>query len=219
MASETDIANLALNLLVEGTITSIDDTESNLARSIKTVFDQERDKLLERSRWRFAKKQTALSKLSETPAYKWTGVYQLPADFIKLIEIDRVDAWNPEEYFDIMEGKKLYMFREEDYETASDTVEIEYVFQATDTTTYSPLFIDALAHAIAARIARKVTGSDNKAGMLLEQLEKVILPEAQKQNLSQIFTGKNHTIRTIIAGSFLRRARADGDSSNVGYDY
>lgn len=217
MASKTDIANLALNLLGEGIITSIDDTESNLARSIKTVFDHERDKLLERSRWRFAKSMTTLSKLAETPTYKWTAAYQLPSDFIKLIEVDRVDAWNPHEYLDVQAGK-LYMFRTEDYETASDTVDIEYIKRVTDTTLYSPLFVDALAHAVAARVCRKLTGSDQKAGQLMEQLEKVILPEATKQNLSQVFTGKNHPIRTIIAGSLLHQARGSGGASNVGFD-
>ncbi len=218
MASETDIANLALNILGETQITSIDDTESRDARAVKVVYAHERDKLLQRAQWSFAKKQATISKLATAPLYKWMGAYQLPSDLLRLIEIDEIDAWNPKEYFDI-QGKQLFLYRAETSDIAADTADIEYIYRCVDTTNYTALFIDALATALAARLARKLTGSDTKGQELLQNLETVVLPLAMTQNSQMVYSGKNHPLRSIMAKSLLGRARLNGDASNVGYDY
>lgn len=217
MATETEIANLALSLISSSRITSIDDVNDPEARAIKTVFTHERDKMLQQRPWSFAKKMTSLSKLATAPVYKWRAAYQLPADFLRLVEIDQEDAWNPTEYFDIM-GKDLLMFRTELYEDAADTVTIEYVFTQADTSSYSPLFCDALAHALAARVARKITGSDAIAANLMEASEKLAMPKAATADGQQTRSGVNHPIRDILTKSLMLRARRSGQSSNVGYE-
>ena len=217
MISETDIANLALNLLCEKPIADINDNTDTVARTVKVVYAQERNKLLERCQWSFATKMTTISKLAEAPVYKWSAYYQLPSDFIRLIEIDRVDAWLPKEYFDI-HGRKLCLNRTESTDENADTVDIEYIFRQEDSTLYTPLFCDALAYAVASRVARPLTGSDQKAERLLEQLEQIILPQAMTRSLQQVYSGKNHPIRTMLGKSFIGNARHAGGAAQVGLE-
>lgn len=216
MPSPTEIANLALQHLGESQIISIDDTGDKVSRTCKVNFAQARDEALQSAPWSCAKKQVALSRRAEAPLYKWSAAYQLPSDFIRLIEIDGQDAWMPNEYFDRV-GDQILVGRG-DYSDPEASLIIEYIFRQEDTTQYDPLLVDCVAMKLAMKMARTLTGSDGKAQQLREEYEKVTLPGARTLNAQQLYSGKNHPVRAMLRRSLLNRARRTGGSSNVGFE-
>jgi len=210
MPSETDIANLALQHLGESRINSIEDTGDKVSRTCKVNFSQARDEALQSARWGCAKTQTALSKISAAPLYKWRAAYHLPSDFIRLIEIEGEDAWTPKEYFD-RQGKTLLIGRgcDED-EDMPETINIEYIRREEDTTFFDPLLVESMAMLLAMKCARALTGSDSKQAELRKEYEQVVLPRAMTLNAQPINSGANHPIRQIMMKSFMNRARRTG---------
>lgn len=204
MSSETDIANQALAYLGEAKVSSINDTSSKQARACATSYAQARDEVLRSARWSCAKKMQSLSKLVTAPVYKWTAAYQLPSDFIRLCEIEGEYAWVPREWFDI-QGRQLMLGLND--EEAPDDIGIEYISRVTDTTLFDPLLVEAVALKLAAKVARELTGSDNKAAQLLEEYERVVLPKALTIDAQQRHSGENHPIMKILSRSWLARSR------------
>jgi hypothetical protein len=216
MASETDIANLALQHLGIDPIITIEETANKVSRTCKVNFDQARDEALMTAMWSSAKKQETLTKLTEVPVFNWSAYYQLPADFLRLIEIDGESAWMAEEYFE-QHGKKLAVGRGSD--SGPETVSILYIRQETNPTLFEPLLVETIAMLLAIKCARTLTGSDNKAQSLREEYERIVLPRAMTVNAAQLYTGHNHPIRKFLNRSFLGRSRSGAslldDSSRI----
>lgn len=210
MPSETDIANLALQHLGESRINSIEDSGDKVSRTCKVNFAQARDEALQSARWGCAKTQAALSKLAQVPLYKWRAAYQLPSDFIRMIEIEGEDAWTPKEYFD-RQGNKLLIGRccNED-ENMPDTLNIEYIARVENMTLFDPLLVESIAMLLAMKCARALTGSDSKQADLRNEYERVVLPRAMTLNAQPINSGVNHPVRSIMSKSFMNRARRTG---------
>lgn len=217
MASSTDIANLALLRLGESRINSLADETDKNARVCNVNWEQARQRSLMMCRWRFAKKQTGISKLAAAPVYKWQGAYQLPADYLRLTEIEGDDVWQPKEYFDI-QGKKLLTFPVNDFDTPSASLNIEYIFDEQDTSQYDASFIEVLSTQLASMVARSLTGSDQIGPALKQELETVSLPKAMEINGHMLYTDNNAPIRKILADSMLRKSRRAGYTSNSGLD-
>ncbi len=210
MPSETDISNLALQHLGESRINSIADTGDKVSRTCAVNFDQARDEALQSARWSCAKKQAALSKLAQAPLYKWRAAYQLPPDFIRLIEIEGEDAWLPKEYFD-RQGNKLLIGRGCEYDgDMPDSLNIEYIARVEDTTLFDPLLVESMAILLAMKCARALTGSDSKQAELRKEYEQVVLPRAMTLNAQPINSGVNHPVRKMMMKSFMNRARRTG---------
>lgn len=206
MPSETAIANLALQHLGETSIISIDDTGDKASRVCGLIYPQARDEALQTAPWSCAKKQATISRQVTDPLYKWSAAFQLPADFIRLIEIDGEIAWEPAEYFDRM-GDDLLT------NTDEVTLGIEYIFRQTDATKFDPLLVECIALIMAMKMARSLTGSDTKAAQLREEYERVVLPRARTLNATQIYTGKNHPIRKRLRRSLLNSPLLEGSES------
>jgi hypothetical protein len=211
MASPTDIANLALQHLGESPINSIEDTGDKVSRTCKVNFEQARDEVLQAARWTCAKRQVAVSKLSQAPLYKWSAAYQLPSDFLRLVEIEGEDAWVPREYFDL-HGKTLLLGRDQEFDDLPASLNIEYLRKLEDTTLFDPLLVDAISLKLACRCARILTGSDTLAGDLMRQFEQVVMPRAMTINTSQVSSIANPPHRKFIRNSLMMRARRTTDS-------
>lgn len=206
MASPTDIANLALALIGDMQITSLTETTDEPSRVCAVNYDQARDECLAIARWGFAKQQVTLSRLEDDPLFKWTAAFQLPADFIRLVEIEGADAWMPKEYFDV-QGSKLFLDLDDSEAT---TLNIEQIRREDDTTLYSPLFIEALSYKLAHKICVRLTNSASKAREILKEFQQVVLPRCQTVDAQQRYSGENHPINKILRRSHLVRSRGDG---------
>lgn len=142
--SNVAIANIALTMLSANRITSLDQDDES-ARRINAIYEFERDALLYEHNWNFARKQTELSLLDETPTLgDWLYVYQLPSDVIRVIRMEL-------DYPFAIYSRKLY--------TNSDSAKIEYVSKITDEQIFSSGFIKAFACRLAMEVAYGITQS------------------------------------------------------------
>lgn len=166
MASEVDIANLALTLLGEERIMSLAD-DIKPAREASAVFGLARDSMQGGWTWSFTKTRADLPKLA-TPPLSSSGygvAYQMPVDLVRLIMvgtdfvgIDLTDyRGGPTNDFSV-EGRLILT-------NLGDPLPILYAKRVTDTTQFPPTFVTAFAGELAAMLAEPLTQSNEKRSM------------------------------------------------------
>jgi len=150
MTTVVEICNLALSSLGKGVPISALDEASEEARQCKQHYGFARDWLLQQFEYQFARKVLALPSLTNDWAERWGYRYSKPNDCLKIIRIvppiDDADDL-PISYG--VRGASVY--------TDDETAKLEYTFRQEDPSTYPPQFVDALAWALAARIAFPLT--------------------------------------------------------------
>ncbi len=155
MASEVDICNLALAHLGDrATIASIDPPEgSTQAEHCARFYPIARDTLLEMHAWRFATRRATLADISlvaEVPS-GWTYAYALPSGCLRVISVLPPEAQSDDETQDF-EAEVGSNGQGAIYTDQEDAV-ARYIARVTDTTKFSPLFVDALAWLLASHLA------------------------------------------------------------------
>lgn len=148
MASDVDIANLALTDLGSQRITALTDATEH-ARKVNSVFAQTRQELLAEHPWNFAIKRANLGLLGSTPEFGWSYQFSLPTDYLRIANSPEVD---PETDY-VIEGGMLL--------ADVNAIKLRYVFDQTDTTKYSPKFVAAFAALLAARLAIPITNKQS----------------------------------------------------------
>ena len=170
MADKVTIINRALTILGAEPINDITDTtlEANVANRIYT---ESRQSILEERLWTFATKRILLNQVVTPLAWTADGMnflYQLPSDYLRIFGINASWVrWR-------VEQDKLL--------SNSDGVGIIYVFDMTDTTKFTPSFIDAFADKLAADMSFYVNNSKSSSEQLLEKYIGVSLPKASSQD-------------------------------------
>lgn len=154
MPSKVDIANYALGQVGAQTITSFAD-DSAEARAVNLLYDSVRDATLRSHPWNFAIARARLARLTETPAFTWSYYYQLPADFLRLLEVNP-STRDPYR----LEGNRIA--------TNASTCEIVYVRRIEDETQFDPLFVQAFATRLAIELAQ--TLGNAQGAQLVAQL-------------------------------------------------
>ncbi len=161
MASDVDIANLALTKLGDVRIASFDDNVKP-AREILAVYDLLRDKLQRRYVWNFCKTRENLAADVDTPAFDFTYQYTLPSDCLRVLmaadyypRISLSDAnGSPGQDYRI-EGRKI-LTRD------SGALPLLYLKRVTDPTQFDAAFVDAFAAFLAYNLAEPLTQSNTK---------------------------------------------------------
>ena len=124
--TKIDICARALVMIGASPITSFSDgtTESTVASNL---YEDTIKNMLSSYRWRFASKQTQLSRLTDAPDHKWDAAYQLPSDMVGLhgVFINDISV-KFERYGDMIYNNAV----------ASDKVYADYTFY--DTTSTNP---------------------------------------------------------------------------------
>lgn len=154
--NDTQICNLALAEVGDSySITDIDET-SNQASLCRLFFEPTRDSLLRSHQWSFARTLADLSAVATAPVFGWDYQYTLPADFIRLIEFNGLDAWQTEDDFQIGNGPDggLVLLTDE------DEASIVYIKRVEDASLFDALFVEAFTLRLAARICTKLTKDD-----------------------------------------------------------
>lgn len=156
MTTETSICNLALaHLGDEATVASIDPPEGSAqAQHCATFYPIARDALQEMHDWSFCTTRKALALVSGTPISGWELIYGRPSNAVKILslfEAGSLDDTNPQPF---------------DTESLNDGTEVilsntpsavcRYIFQVTDPSKFSPLFVEGLAWLLAAHLAGPV---------------------------------------------------------------
>lgn len=144
MPSDVEIANLALAKLGdEGEISALTE-DSRAARAINGCYAAMRDAVLRDHPWNFATRRVQLAPLLDAPAWGGLNAFELPADFLRLLEAEGDPDWQ-------IEGRTIL--------AATSVLNLRYTARIEDSGLYDPLFAEALACRIAQQLALRITGS------------------------------------------------------------
>ncbi len=185
MASQVDIANLALSILGKPSIASFLDN-SNAARVINIEYDLLRRALLRgRSTWRFSIKRASLPVLTTAPVSgPYTQQYPLPTDCLKVLlagdtypGLDLSDyRLGPTDAGYLVEGRNILC----DY---GAPLSLQYVGDITDTTQFDPWFVVYLASDLAWTCCERLTGSDAKQEAARKRKDEALIQAASSNAL------------------------------------
>ena len=161
---KTGIANLALGNLGEASIQSLSDNNAR-ARACSARIDDVITTILRMHVWNSALERKLLTNIGE-PLFGWNYIYQLPADYIKVVEVDPVSKYMVEKKNILSNEKTLYLL---------------YVAIPTDINNLDPLLVESIAMKLAWEISETLT---SKAGLKQEMMQKYIiaLQEARSAN-------------------------------------
>lgn len=182
MSSQTEIANYALVKVGANKITDINDSNSTEAVTVKTIYNQVRQSLLRSANWSFARIRSSLAQLETAPAFEFSFAYQLPSDFIKLVQV-----YNPCSNWKKLSGQ---------LHSDDTTMNIEYIADITDENDFDPLFEECVALKIATEICFKFSSNATLESTLRQQLE-MKLREAKTIN------AKENSYRQLPDGSWV----------------
>lgn len=167
MASAVDICNLALSHLGDAaTVSSISPPEgSPQAEYCQRFYPVARDALLEKFAWNFATKRTTLTEIADAAPTTWRFAYAMPNKCLRILNIfgDGTIADDAgEDYTVESDGTTTMIFTNTPLATA------RYIESVSDTTRYSPLFINALSYLLASYLAGVVVKGSEGASMAKE---------------------------------------------------
>lgn len=148
--TETDICNMALDLLKEAPITSIDD-DWPVALWLKRNFATCRDGALTLANWNFAMRRESISADATAPEFGWSYRYLLPPECLRLV---------PLTYGGLSEGKPIPHEVEGGYILTNQTgpLPIRFVERTVDYDRYHPMFVEVLSARLGFRMAHWLTG-------------------------------------------------------------
>ncbi len=174
MASEVDICNLALARLGDNaTVASIDPPEGSAqAEHCTRFYPVARDSLLEMHAWKFATRRVLLAQLT-TDTWNWSFAYAEPTDALKLLAVLPASASSDadtQDYEAETDGSGAPIIL-----TNQEGASLRYIAHVTDTTVFSPLFVDALAWLLASYLAGPVLKGDAGAAMAKACLQSFML--------------------------------------------
>lgn len=159
--SAVSICNRALQLLGSTSITSLTD-DNDRARAMNLAYEPVRRRELQIRRWRFSITRTRLAALADTPDSGYDYQYQVPNDFLRLIEggdlltlADLTDYRGAEEALYSIEGQAILT-------DLAAPLAIRYLADVTDTASFHPAFVETLSAALAVATCERITGSTAK---------------------------------------------------------
>jgi hypothetical protein len=158
ITSETDIGNLALDLLSAGTVQDIVIPTTPTEELLNRWYDQTRKKVLREHPWNFAASRAVLAASGTAPAFGFSAAFPVPNDFIRLLTIQDSDGndLQAKTYgFENVGGQRCIVSN-----TEGGSLRLRYVFDIQDVSRFDPLFIHLFAHELALAIAYKVTESN-----------------------------------------------------------
>lgn len=153
MTTDTDICNMALDLLVEAPISSIEDNRP-VARWLKRNFIVTRNALLSQADWNFAIAIKSLPADSSAPPFGWSYRYTLPGDCLRCLPVTDCGLVEGRPVMhEIIDGKV--------YTNAGAPLRIRYVRAVDDYSRYPAVFCEALAARLAMKLANWLTGKNS----------------------------------------------------------
>lgn len=161
MSERIDIVNMALGMIGEDPISSLED-ETNTAIQAKIQYIPARDSTLEAHDWTFAVERFMPAKLTAEPIYGASSYFSIPTNIIRVIACDNVSSSalsntvsiNSREQIDWqLEGRNIICNEEVVYARGIRRVEDEGIF--------SPLFVQAFAAKLAMLMALNLTASSD----------------------------------------------------------
>lgn len=216
-ASETQICNLALIKFGEKTINSLED-DTKEGRACKALYPLLREQMLSAHPWNFAMARADISaQLSDTPAFGYDYAYQLPSDCLRVWELydQYADTTSARVWYSQSQLSKNVSISEDEWEVEgrelltdrSENIYIRYIKDVTVTGHFPSMFVECLALRLAAELAVKLAESKSMRAELLNELDKVALPEARRLNAIEGNKKKHRDEQPLDEGNFSWQAR------------
>lgn len=162
LSTAIDICNSALIKLGQDTISSFTE-DSKSARALKVQYPLIRDKLLQDHYWNFAIKTVSLAQLPTQDLGSRGTKFALPSDYHQAIKLL---------------SNKFYKIESGELITDQSTANLKYVWKNNDVSTYTPLFKEALAYALAHDLAYSMTQSQGTLDRMEKKAEEAKLNAA-----------------------------------------
>lgn len=153
MSSYVAIANRAAVLI--GTASRLTDPtdDTPLGRAVSAVYEIERKAALRAGAWNFAIKRKALPALVAAPAFGFARAFEVPPDFLKLIEVRGIDRARYQ-----IEGRKILS-------DAAAPLQIRYLADIREPALFDASFTECFAIRIAITIGNQIAGSSFDEGL------------------------------------------------------
>jgi len=200
MTTNTDLANRALAHIGDMPISDINDVENKAARTCNAFVQAVIDETLREHRWNCAISRATLSELSTPPKFGFSHAFQLPADFLRLLEVNGEQFDGSDEYFEIEEGKRLL--------TYGSTAQIRYI-KRIGVSEFDPLLAKAVAAALAAEICIPLS-RDTQMQAQLEVLKRRAIMRAQQIDAIEVGSREVRPMARLLANSPLIQSRFGG---------
>jgi|TARA_Y100001951_G_scaffold74519_1_gene61471 hypothetical protein len=184
--SKFDICSKALVLVGANTVTSFTEntTESKVSSQL---YESTLEALLTRTRWRFASKQVALSKLTTDPTARYDSAYSLPADALIIHTVTVADDVIKYDRY----GGQIFTNT-----SSTDTVVADYTFQPSESD-FPPYFKQTLVFELASLYAGAIARNDqlselyHKRSIAQLAIAKAIDSQAQTTKRMEVDRFKN----------------------------
>ncbi len=152
--TDTDICNMALSYIGKGTITNKDEDIED-ARACNLFYDAARCEILRAYPWGFAHRIERLALIDkEVPG--WTYTYGYPDKCLKINKItEKTPSVVQYERFEIINlgsGTKAVI-------TDLKNAYADYIWDVEDAELFDDLFVTAITHLLASKIAMRLTGN------------------------------------------------------------
>lgn len=171
LTSSTDIANLALNKLGAATIQVITEPERN-AEVMNLNYEPTRDEVLRMFSWTCAIKRATLVVNVGTNDSTFTYMYDLPADFLRLLDINGKDN-----IVYRIEGTLLY--------TNQADAKLRYVCRLEDVTKWDSILVETIATRLASKGAYRITSDLNMVAAMQQEYLMLLASAAQLSAVEQ----------------------------------
>lgn len=140
--SETEICSAALMLLGANSINSLTDNNDR-ARTCKLLWPMVLDDELSAHRWNCARKRAELAREAAVPAFGWNYQYTLPADCLRVLEMQ-----DPDENFEVEDGVLM---------CNNTTAKVRYLYRNVAFGSYSSGLQTALVARMSAELSLPIT--------------------------------------------------------------
>ncbi len=183
MPSDVDIANLALTKLGQQRILSFTDNVKS-ARSLNAIYAMERDNEIRAHQWSFAMKRVLLPALVDVPAFGYNHAYQLPDDYLKLIQAGRFSPGGMGDVISPGSTRVLGLVVDgSDYRIEGSTIVtnfpaplgIRYMRRVTDPNQFDACFVKAFASRLAMEMAEDLIQTANKRTLAQGEYKEAII--------------------------------------------
>lgn len=150
-----DCCNSALQRVGAASILSLSDNSPE-ARACSVAYDSNRRDELRKHQWNFAITRAVLAPDSTAPAFDYTYQFSLPSNCLRVLRPATPDLdWQ-------IEGRKILT-------NDSNTLYLRYVADIEDAAQWDTSFYNVVAGALAIDICEKLTQSNQKKQMLIQQ--------------------------------------------------
>lgn len=169
MPSQVEICNNALVKVGAERIVSLAD-EVKQAQNLNAIWDMKRDAELQAYPWKFASKRASLPALVDAPDHGFARQFQLPADFLRMIEVGEYWAlYAPSESGELFSIEGSAILTDE-----ASPLRIRYTRRVVNTGEFTPLFAEVLACRLAVEVCEALSESTSQKRDLKEDYLRAI---------------------------------------------